>query len=349
MKAATALRNFAAAAALFAVASVASYPGRAQDQTPIIPVGSLSAFPTIVQTGAHPQLTWSVTVPESVVDVVGIDPPGTVVPNRCLIMNVRVLGASVMAVWTNSAGHVTQWEWVPTEARISVNGSGYNRIFFDTQDNVNPGEIVYSQSVQQGDRIDFGGRYFFQGSWGPWFSSTNSGNQIIALRNGDEVPTTTPLYEQPDIETFLLPYLDEDARIKIGARDVIYLMELTHTDVNHSGFDLQDLVLLVTFYDEVTNEDGDVVDCNGNVIPPPVVPPSGGGSGGSDDGGSGGSDGSSDSDSSGGSDDDSGSSSGNQNNKSGLGDGTNPGQGSGTSNSPNEGTNNPNKAGKRSK
>lgn len=323
----------------------------AQELTPIIPVGSLSAFPTIVQTGTHPQLTWSVTVPEAVLDVVTIEPPGTLLPNRCLKMNVRVLGASVMAVWSNSAGQMTRWEWVPTEARISVNGNGFNRIFFDTQDNINPNYVVHSQTVRVGDRIDFGGRYQFQGQWGPWFSSTNSANQVVALKNGDIPPTTTPLHEQPDIETFLLPYLDEQGRIKLGARDVIYLMELTHTDVSHAGYDLQDLVLLVTFYDEITNENGDVVDCEGNIIPPAAPAPtggSGGGSSGSSDSGSGGStDGGSGSSTDG--DADSGSSDGNDNNRSGLGDGTNPGLGGGRVRSPNEGTNNPNQAGNRSK
>jgi hypothetical protein len=39
------------------------------NQTPLIPSGNLSAFPTIVQAGTHPTLTWNVTLPESVDDV----------------------------------------------------------------------------------------------------------------------------------------------------------------------------------------------------------------------------------------------------------------------------------------
>jgi hypothetical protein len=37
-------------------------------------------------------------------------------------------------------------------------------------------------------------------------------------------------------------------------------MELTHTDRNHGGFDLQDLAILVTFYDEVSHN-GVTSDC----------------------------------------------------------------------------------------
>ena len=83
---------------------------RAQEETPLIPIGSLSAFPTIVQTGTKPQLTWDITLPETVDDIVDIEPPGTVRPKRCLIMDVRVLGASVKRVWLRN-GQVVDWEW----------------------------------------------------------------------------------------------------------------------------------------------------------------------------------------------------------------------------------------------
>jgi hypothetical protein len=55
------------------------------------------------------------------------------------------------------------------------------------------------------------------------------------------------LYQQPTVEDFIKPYLDSNGKIKIGPMDVIYLMELTHTNKYDAGFDLQDLCLLVTF------------------------------------------------------------------------------------------------------
>ena len=241
-------------------------PGILQAQTPLtplIPSGNLSAFPTIVQAGTHPTLTWDITLPEAVDDVVTIEPPGTLVPTRCLIMDVRILGASVKRVWINSQGKVTKWEWVPTEGQMNYNGEGYNRIFYNTQDNVNPNTIVSTIAVEQGSTIDFGGRYLqSDGSWSTWYSSTNSQYNVVALKNGDTPPTTTPLYQQPTIESFILPYLDDDGNISLGARDVIYLMELTHTDRNNGGFDLQDLCILVTFYDEVSHN-GVTSDCAG--------------------------------------------------------------------------------------
>lgn len=233
-----------------------------EDQVPAFPVGSLSAFPTIVQAGTHPTLTWDVTVPETIEEVIVIEPPGTIRPKRCLVMDVRVLGASVKRTWVNRSGQVTRWEWVPTQAALSYNGSSYDRIFFDTHDEVLPNYIVHSQIVAQNSTINFGAKYVLSnGSWSNMYTSTNSAYNVVALKNGDTPPTTTPLYQQPTIESFILPYLDEAGNISLGARDVIYLMELTHTDRNHGGFDLQDMALLVSFYDEV-QADGTVIDCS---------------------------------------------------------------------------------------
>lgn len=236
-----------------------------QEESPIIPVGTLSAYPTMVQAGTHPTLSWEVTVPEAVSDIVSIENTGTVRADRCVFVDVRMLGASVKRVWKNWRGAVVYWEWVPTQARISHNGGPSKSFFFDTNDRVNPNKIVWSTKLAKGDTLDFIGRYVrYNGSWSTSFDSRAISENVRALRNGDIPPTTTPLYQQPSIESFLLPFLDSEGRIKIGPRDVIYLIELTHTDTSNSGFDLQDLVFLVSFYEEVETDIGSV-DCEGNL------------------------------------------------------------------------------------
>lgn len=219
---------------------------------PSIPVGTLSAFPTIVQTGTHPQLTWDVAVPEDVTGVVDIQTPGTIIPRRDLIMDVRILGAGVTS-YNSSTQTLT---FVPTETQLDYNGSGYSRIFYGTNNDVEPNQIVHTMLVEEGSTINVGARYYWQGNWGPWFSSTNSNYNVIALKNGDIPPTTTPLHEAPTIESFIRPYLHKDGRIKIGPRDILFLMELTHTDRDHGGWDLQDMAILIGFYDKVNNNNG---------------------------------------------------------------------------------------------
>lgn len=220
--------------------------GQAFGQDPVVPVGTLSATPSFVQVGAKPTLSWGVTYPAVVKDIITITPPGTITPKRKLSFDVRVIGASVKVVWTNSWGVVTKWEWAPTEAQISVNNSSYSRIFYNTQDKVSPNTIVHTRVVTSGQSINFAGRYNWDG-WSTLYRSTGTEGNVVALVNGDIPPTTTPLYQQPTIEDFIKPYLDSSGRIKIGPKDVIYLMELTHTNKNDGGYDLQDLVLLVTF------------------------------------------------------------------------------------------------------
>jgi len=232
------------AAALLLVPTVL----RSQVNAPTLPVGDLNAYPMLVQAGTFPQLTWSVTVPASVIDVITVTPPGTITPKRTLRMDVRMLGASVWASTTNSRGQITGGYFVPTEALFRYGGSGsYSRIFYNTHTNINPNTIVYTRTVTAGNQINFAGRYYFKNQWSTMYTSTNSSGQVVALINGSTPPTTTPLHQQPTIQSFILPYLDAQGKIKLGPRDVIYLMELTHTNKNDGGWDLQDLALLVTF------------------------------------------------------------------------------------------------------
>jgi hypothetical protein len=217
---------------------------RAQD--PQVPVGSLAANPSHVQIGERPILSWNITYPAVVKDIIKVTPPGTCTPKVKVAMDVRVIGASVKVVWRNIFGQITRSEWAPTEAQISIGNNSYSRIFYNTQDKVNPSTSVYTGTIQPGNAINFAGRYYFDG-WSSLFRSTGSNGNVVALINGDTPPTSTPLYQQPTITDFIRPYLDGQGNIKIGPKDVIYLMELTHTNRYEGGYDLQDLALLVTF------------------------------------------------------------------------------------------------------
>tara|TARA_R110002096_G_scaffold238140_4_gene429583 strand:+ start:493 stop:1410 length:918 start_codon:yes stop_codon:yes gene_type:complete len=225
------------------------------DESPIIPVGSLSAFPTIVQTGTHPTLTWSVTIPETVEELIEIIPPGTIIPKRDLIMDVRMLGAGVTV---SSSSSSQGFYFVPIQVQINYNGSGYSQIFYGDNNDVNPNQIIHTIDAKVGDSIDFGSRYYYNNQWGQWYSTTNDANNVVALKNGDTPPTTTPMHNAPTIESFILPYIGSDGKMVLGPREVIYLMELTHNDSSHSGFDLQDAAILVGFYDAVAEDSAPV-------------------------------------------------------------------------------------------
>lgn len=209
------------------------------------PVGTLSASKGLLRQGAFPTLQWEIQYPSSVKDYVEIKLPSTVVSKDKLDMEIRVLGAGVTASGSKGKG-IT---FVPTEAKFSYNGSSYQRIFFGTNWDVNPNQVVCSKRVSAKSTLRFGGRYYWNKRWGTFRSSNDGTLAVRTLVNGEVPPTTFPLHQAPTLESFLKPYLDASGRVVIGPMDVIVFMELTHSDkqMKNSGYDLQDMALLITF------------------------------------------------------------------------------------------------------
>jgi len=191
---------------------------------------------------------WNISYPSRVVDYVTVTPPSTVTPKQKLKMTIRVLGAGV----TTSNSNGSNLSFVPTEAMMSYAGGSYQRLFFGTNNDVDPDDVVYSGTVENGKAIRFGGRYYYNRSWSDFYSSTSGTLNVRTLVNGQMPPTTYPLHTAPTLENFLKPYLDASGKVMIGPMDVIVFMELTHKDSQSTqqGYDLQDMVLLVTFREE---------------------------------------------------------------------------------------------------
>lgn len=209
------------------------------------PVGWLTAYPTVVQTGTKPTLTWSITYPSVVKDYVEIIPPATVNPKEKLDVEIRVLGNGV----TVSSSNSNNYSFVDAEAWLDFDGGGWDRIFYGDNHDVNPSNVVWSKkNVQAGETLKFGGRYYYDG-YGPFRHSTDGNQCVRTLVSGDTPPDVIPEYDAPSLEDFIKPYLGHDGKVNIGPMDVIVFMELTHSDSqqNDPGYDLQDMVLLVTF------------------------------------------------------------------------------------------------------
>ena len=250
-------------AAVLATCAVASLPCAAQGNSgnsngnnqsvfPAMPSGWLTAFPTIVQTGTHPTISWGINYPSIVEDYVTIS-GSCIWADEEVDIEVRVLGAGV-TVTTNSSGG---FSFVPTEANLSYNGGTYTRIFYGTNLQVNPNTVVYSRKLEKNRRLCFGGKYFYNNKWGPTYNSTHVDN-VRTLVNGSTPPGNVPDYGAPSLEEFIKPYLTPDNKVKIGPMDVIVFMELTHTSsqITDPGFDLQDMVLLVTVKSKAKTNNG---------------------------------------------------------------------------------------------
>lgn len=218
---------------------------RAQAQTtPTIPVGTLTAFPTIVQTGTKPTLTWSISYPSIVENFVTITPPGTVTPKENLICDVRILGLGVTSQGSNNS--ITYYR---TRGRWRYNGStSWSTIYDGKQTDTivqQQGLVKTSISVNKDKAMNFAGQYY-NSEWKTEYTSL-SGTNVRALVSGQTCPGNVPDYNAPSLESFLKPYLDSTKKVKIGPMDVIIIMELTHTNQADIGYDLQDLVMLLTF------------------------------------------------------------------------------------------------------
>jgi len=225
---------------------------RASAQTdPSVAVGALSAYPTIARTGTYPTLTWGISYPQTVADIVTINTDGTLTPKTVpLTMDVRVLGASVIVATTDYYGNLISSYYIPVSCQFSYNGGTWQQIFYGDVYAVNPATVVLTKSITSKYTLDFGGKYNWNGSWGPFINTlnyTNNNRNVIALKNGDYPPVTCPLYNQPTVASFLKPYMAADGQVIIGPKDVIYLFEITTTNTNDPGFDMNDLAILVTF------------------------------------------------------------------------------------------------------
>lgn len=234
----------AVAAVITTVGALVSPP--AFCQTPTVPVGSLDAYPTVVQTGTRPTLSWSINYPSIVENYVTITSPATCTPRENLVCEIRMLGLGVTS--QNSNGSITYYR---TRGRIKYNGSSNWTTLYDgyQTDSIvqQQGIVKTSFNVSKNQDMNFAGAYY-NNSWQTEYSSLG-GDNVRTLVNGSTPPSNVPDYNAPSLEKFLRPYLDTTGKVKIGPMDVIVFMELTHSSTQKTdvGYDLQDLVMLLTF------------------------------------------------------------------------------------------------------
>ena len=210
---------------------------------PATPDGLLNAYPSVVQTGTKPTLSWNILHPSKVGDLVEVDPPGTLIATSNVYASVQIVGAYAGTVANEGGTPIS----LPTDARLSFNGGAYAQIFYGNQSDVNPARQLYIKKMQPGDTLDFGGRFVQNGSWTPFYTTRNTNFQVVSLTHGQTPPTGFNLWQSPTLNNFLRPYLDASGKVNIGPLSVLVLMELGTNDHNSQSFDLQDQVLLVTF------------------------------------------------------------------------------------------------------
>ncbi|MCW1921636.1 hypothetical protein OKA05_03670 [Luteolibacter arcticus] len=255
-----------AALAAASLATCAFVSGAAQAQTttadPLSPVGVMTAFPTMVQTGTKPTLTWSIMHPARVgsgqtggggngngngngggdgaEELAVVNPPGTIIPTTDCYVTVQIVGSGPTDCRNPNATKP------PTDLRVSVNGSLYDQLFYGTQSNVNSSQKLFIKKVRAGQTVDFGGRFLVNGAWSPFYTTRSGNLQVVALVNGDTYPASTKFNGQAAMASYLKPYVDSSFKVKIGPLSVLLVMELAQTSHSSPCFDYQDQVVLVS-------------------------------------------------------------------------------------------------------
>lgn len=199
-----------------------------------IPTGKLNVDRTLVRVGTRSQLDWEINYPST--PPVGVD----LVPTTKVKMRVRTLGVAFQSGST----------LLPFEGGWSKNNTAWTTFFRGTAPTVVPTKVLVETTVEKGDQIKFRARGASNATGSSWFGyhqTNNSDKYAVVLKNGDRPPSYAPAYNQGNIKSFLSPYLDSTGKIKIGEHDLIILWEGSTAAPGTTYFDMQDLVVLVSF------------------------------------------------------------------------------------------------------
>ena len=212
-------------------------------QSPAIPVGTLSSNQTLVKVGVSPTLTWNITYPQGITEVVTPGTDDTFTPKRTVTMNVKIVGADYV-YGTNSKG---QPVYKPVQVEVRVAGGAWTRIFSNIHSSVNPSTVVYTRTVNANQKVEFRFRGSKDTSYSNWLDYRYGPDLMVAMMaHGETPPSYAPYLSPSGVSSYVSPYMAADGTMSLGPRDLIYLCELTNTSATAKGFDLQDLVMLVT-------------------------------------------------------------------------------------------------------
>lgn len=206
-----------------------------------VPTGKLSINDQ-VQVGTKPDLAWKIVYPEEAADLIELTPTKRLRTNKRIHLEVRVLGVA----FQSGRNHL------PVALHGKIGGQAWQKFFEGRYYNVDPETPVFDGIVEAGTEINFLGQG--KGSNGRWYderSTLEADVALTALFNGDTVPDYAPAYDQGNIESFLSQYISPGNLVTIGSQDIIYLFELATRNTGASYFDMQDLVVLITYTEVV--------------------------------------------------------------------------------------------------
>jgi len=212
------------------VALIAASILSAQAEEAAKPEGRISTDLTKVLGGSKVNLDWNISYPViNLTDKVDTQ------------VTVKFITLAIGPRWTVKFGTTIDGKYTQFYNGVSEEHSNYK---------LEPGAVVASTFKSHNTPIGFRARHARTqiSTSGGWVDSNDPAmaDQIIRLVDGDQVPSVAPVAGQRSVADILQPY-SKDGYINIGNNQEIYIFELYTANKNHFGFDLQDLVLLVSY------------------------------------------------------------------------------------------------------
>lgn len=210
---------------------------------PYEPTGKLNAGRFWSSHSTGPELAWRIRPPIRCSNLIHLDPTtGSLTTRTALRMRVHVLGVGEK---TSADPHRAAF-WVRTGIQ-----SGWQLLFDGTPEAVRARTPVLDQPVDPNTRIDLAARAYGgeESSWRALRSTGSPGHGIMQLVDGDPLPTAISIDPEPFLNACLSPETrPSGARsVSTGPKDLVVFFELSDASPGEPSFDLQDLVVLVTF------------------------------------------------------------------------------------------------------
>jgi hypothetical protein len=198
-----------------------------------IPTGTLKVDRSLVRVGTRSQLDWKINYPSPPVGV-------NLIPTTKVKMRVRTLGVAFQSGST----------LYPFEGSWKTSATSWSVFFKGHAPSVVPTKVLVEKTVEANEAITFrarGGANASGTSWYAYHQTNNNDPYAVVLKNGDTPPSYAPAYNQGNVKSYLSSYLDPSGKIKIGEQDLIILWEGSTALPGTHFFDMQDLVVLVSF------------------------------------------------------------------------------------------------------
>ena len=197
------------------------------------------------------------TIPFDIIDDI-------LVPSKPYYAKVTVLGAAI-----SYGGYYN----MPVTTKFQIGSVSYTpfgsfgkAVSGNVNDNHNPREYVFPNQYAAGTAVTTIGKSWKKKRWsysgsknGHWkkhltVSGSTPTQQLVVLRDGDDVPQIPGFLNQANIVVFVEDYVDPTTnKIVLDENQAIFLFELGTTYMGSPAADFQDLVVLVTLAQDPTD------------------------------------------------------------------------------------------------